>query len=462
MSSPAANRPKLLVLAWPIFVEQALRMLIGTVDTIMVSHVSDGAVGALNVANQVVFFFILLFNFIGVGSSVVVTHFLGARDRTGAARVAHTAVGLNLWIGFAASAVVFLLARPILRLLQLPVELEQYAVPFLTLMGGTLVVESVNVALAAVLRAHTHTRETMLVLAGQNLLNLAGNAVLLFGLLGFPALGVTGVAIASVISRVAALVALWVITHRLIGFRPAWRDLWDMPRDLVRRVLRIGLPSVGENLCWWLAFMTITSFASQLGAVPLATQSYVMQVLWLVIICTVSLGLGNEIVTGHLVGAGAFEETYRELLRNLRIGWIVAISLIVPVAIFAPQLLGIFTDDPAIIAGGALLLRMAVVIEPGRVMNVLVVFAMRATGDARYPLKVGIAVMWGVWVPLAWFLGLKLGWGLPGIWIAMTVDEWARGLLNLHRWVTRGWLVHAQRSHAEASAGKSGDAPVAS
>lgn len=454
MSAPSATvRPQLLTLAWPIFVEQALRMLIGTVDTIMVSHISDGAVAALNQGHQVILFFIFVFNFIGVGASVVVTHCLGAGDKAGAARVADTAVAVNLWLGIGSSIFVFLCAAPLLRLLQLPPELEQYGVPFLALMGGTLVVEAINIALAALLRAHTHTKDAMLVLAGQNLLNLAGNAVLLFGLWGFPAMGVTGVAVASVISRFAALVALWILVRRRIDFRITLRDLFELPRDRVRRILRIGLPSVGENLCWILAFMTMTSFAARMGTEALATQSYVMQVLWLVIICTVSLGLGNEIVTGHLVGAGAFEEAYHELRRNLRIGITMATVLILAVAAFAPQLLGIFTDNPAVIASGAIILRMAVFIEPGRVMNVLVVFAMRATGDARYPLKLAIIGMWGIWVPLAWLFGLKLGWGLPGLWLGMMIDEWARGLMNLRRWNSRRWLVHAERSHREAKGG---------
>lgn len=449
-------RPRLLILAWPIFVEQALRMLIGTVDTIMVSHVSDGAVAALNVSHQVVIFFLMLFNFIGVGASVVVTHCLGAKDRAAASRIGHAAVAVNVWMGLAASIAVFLLARPILRLLQLPAELEAYAVPFLTLMGGTLFLEAINIALAAVLRAHTHTRDAMLVLAGQNLLNLAGNAVLLFGLLGFPALGVTGVAVASVISRIAALAALALIVRRRIGFGFALADLVRLPASAVRRILHIGLPAVGENLCWWLAYMTVTSFSSRLGATALATQSYVMQVLWVVIICSSSLGLGTEIVTGHLVGAGAFEEAYRELLRNIRIGLAIALSVITVLALLAPQILGVFTNDPAIIAGGTILLRMSVLLEPGRVLNIIVVNTIRATGDTRYPLKLGLVFMWGLWVPLAWLLGLKLGWGLPGIWVAMATDEWARGLLNYRRWATRGWLPHAKRSRAEVAAGEVG------
>ena len=183
----------LLAIAWPIFVEQILRMLIGTVDTFMVSHVSDGAVAALGVANQVVIFFLVAFNFIGIGTSVVITHHLGARDRAGADSIAANAIAVNTWLGAAFSAAVYFLALPMLRLMQLPTSLMGYALPFLTLMGGTLFMESMNISIAAVLRAHHHTRDAMLVTLGQNILNVIGNSVTLFGLLGCPPLVITTV-----------------------------------------------------------------------------------------------------------------------------------------------------------------------------------------------------------------------------------------------------------------------------
>src|SRR5580658_4928297 len=201
----------LIALAWPIFIEQTLRLLIRTVDTFMVSHVSDGAVAALGVANQIVVFFLIAFNFIGIGTSVVITHHLGARDRAGADRIASSAIAVNTWLGAAFSAAVYFLAHPMLRAMQLPGSLMEYALPFLGLMGGTLFMESMNISIAAVLRAHRHTRDAMLVTLGQNILNVAGNCITLFGLLGCPRMGVTGVALSGVVSRLIALVALAVL-----------------------------------------------------------------------------------------------------------------------------------------------------------------------------------------------------------------------------------------------------------
>lgn len=456
--SHAAEQPSntttkitLLAIAWPIFVEQALRMLIGTVDTFMVSHVSDNAVAALGIAHQIVILFLMAFNFIGIGSSVVITHYLGAKDRKGADRITTNAIAVNTWLGAIVSVGVFFFAAPMLRLMQLPEHLMEYALPFLTLMGGTLFMESMNMSIAAALRAHHHTRDAMFVTAGQNIVNVITGAILLFGLFGAPKMGVTGVALASVFSRCCACIAFWILLDYRTHLRLRARDFITIDWKKVGRILHIGLPAAGENVCYWLALMTVTTFTARLGATALAIQSYTLQIQWVVMIFSFALGLGTEIMIGHLVGAGKFDEAYQQLLKSLRTGFIVSSTAILIVAALGPLALGFFSRDAAIIAGGAFLLRLAILLEPGRVFNIVVINSLRATGDVGFPIKMAVLSMWLVWVPLAWLLGLKLGWGLAGIWIAMTADEWLRGVLMYRRWKSRRWLKYAERSRAHVT-----------
>lgn len=452
---PHKPAPTLLAIAWPIFVEQALRILIGVVDTFMVSHVSDGAVAALGVANQFVVLALICFNFIGIGASVVITHHVGAGDRQGAEKIVTTAIAVNTWVGLLISIVAFTCATPLLRLMQLPEELMHYARPFLTLMGGTLFMEAMNTALGASLRAHGHTRDAMVVTLVQNILNVAGSCVLLFGLFGLPKMGVPGVALASVFSRVVASVALWVLLDRRLKLLLRARDFFVLRLDRIRRILHIGLPAAGEHMSYWLSLMVITSFVAHLGPDSLAAMTYVRQVQLLVILFTVSLGLGTEIYIGRLIGAGDFEAAYFEVLKSVRLGFLLAGGLSVFVALFAAQLLGQFSHDAGIIAAGALLLRVAVIYEPGRVLNIVVINALRATGDARFPVTIAAFSQWCVSVPLCWVAGIKLGWGLPGIWATMLVEEWVRGCIMYLRWKRRAWLPHAQRSRDAVAEGRS-------
>lgn len=448
------QRPKelrLLPLAWPIFVEQGLRVLMATVDMFMVSHISDGAVAAVSVSMQVVLLSIILFSFISIGAGVVITHHLGAGDRAGADGLTRAAIGVNTWVGLFVSCGVALTALPILTLMRLPESLLSYAVPFLTLMGGTLFIEAQNIACAAALRAHGHTRAVMLVLVGQNVVHVIGNALLLFGLLGFPALGVVGVAVSGIFSRAVCLVALRVLLRRVTGIRIGVTDLFRFSMPQLRRILRIGLPGAGEHLSYWLAFMVVTTFVASLGETNLAAFSYVRQIQFWVVLFVMALGLGTEILIGHLIGSGDYDRVERELPRILRTGFIIAIGGTALLSLLAPVLFGIFTDDAAVVALGVPLIWMGLLLEPGRVFNLVVINALRATGDARFPLFIGLLSMWGVWIPLAWFFGIWLGWGLPGIWLAMICDEWLRGSSMLYRWKSRAWLAHAERSRAHVA-----------
>lgn len=450
----SSRAPSLLTIAWPIFIEQALRILIGVVDTFMVSYVSDAAVAALGVANQLVVLALICFNFIGIGASVVITHHVGAGDRRGAEKIVTTAIAVNTWIGVTASLVGFLFATPLLRLMQLPEELMAHARPFLVLMGGTLFLEAMNTSLGAALRAHGHMRDAMVVTLLQNIINVTGNCVLLFGLFGAPQMGVTGVALASVISRVFASLALWVLLDRRLKLWLRARDFVDVKLAHVRRILHIGLPAAGEHLSYWLTVMVVTSFVAQLGSDSLAALTYTRQVTLLVILFTVALGLGTEIYIGRMIGAGDFEGAYREVLRSVKWGMVLAGALGVLVAVFGGPLLGLFSRQTDIIAAGALLLRLTVIYEPGRVLNIVVINALRATGDARFPVTIAAISQWCISVPLCWLVGLKLGWGLTGIWIILLLEEWVRGLTMYHRWKRRRWMSHAQRSRDAVTEGR--------
>lgn len=108
-------------------------------------------------------------------------------------------------------------------------------------------------------------------------------------------------------------------------------------------------------------------------------------------------------------------------------------------AIFRHELVGLFTKDPEIIAAGASIFVLSIVLEPGRTFNMVIINSLRAAGDARFPVLMGVLSMWGVAVPLAYALGVHFGFGLLGVWIAFAVDEWLRGIIMLLRWRSRAW-----------------------
>ncbi len=445
--------PSLWHLAWPIFAEQALHIGTGVVDTLMVSRISDQAVAGLGSAWQIVFMFMMGFNVLAIGAAIVTTHHLGLGDHDGARRLARGAISTNLWLGLLFSVLLVATAPTLLGWAQLSPALMAYGLPFLQWMGGTLFLEAMNFALAAVLRAHGRTREVMVVMLAQNVVNAALTAVLVFGLFGVPDLGVTGVALATVFSRGLASVALWTLAHRQLRLRWHPRDLFAVPWADLKRLLSFGGPAVVENISWFAAFMLITALSARLGDQTLATQTYAMQVANVVMLFGLSVGLANEIWVGRLVGAGALRQAHGLCLQHMKLGlwWTLAVAAVAALA--PPWLLRLFSSDPVVVQGGTVLVVLGLLLEPGRSFNLILINALRASGDTRFPMWVGLCSQWGVMALGAWLLGTVLGWGLLGVWAAFIVDEWVRGLLMLWRWQGAHWRQHARRARRAGQAG---------
>ncbi|WP_439644289.1 MATE family efflux transporter [Acetivibrio straminisolvens] len=205
----------------------------------------------------------------------------------------------------------------------------------------------------------------------------------------------------------------------------------------------MGLPSAAEGIAYHGSQLTITRIITVLGTAALTTRVYTLNLMQFVMVFSIAVGQGTQIAVGHLVGAGDNEKAYKTCIRSLKYAIAVAVAIAGVFAFFSEQLLGIFTDDRAIIEMGSSLLLIAIILEPGRVFNIVIINALRAAGDARFPVIMGIISMWGIGVVLSYFLGVACGLGLIGVWIAFAGDEWFRGIAMLLRWRSRIWYKMA-------------------
>lgn len=436
---PMWKKLSLFAVTWPIFIDSVLRMMLGTADVFMLSRLSDHAAGAVGLANEIIAFCILMFGFVGIGTSVAVTQYLGAGKPEMASRVSALAITMNLIFGLLVSAVIAGLGEQVMRLMHLDPALIGVANRYLTIISAFLWVEAVSYAVSSIIRAHGHTRDVMYVTLGVNILHVMGNFLLIFGHFGFPELGVTGAAISTVVCRMIGLVVLLVLLYRRVSSPIRLKDYADFDKTRVKQVLSIGLPAAGEHLAWQSQHMMIMSFINIIGQTALSTHIYVYNVSAYFMALAMAIGMGTEIIVGHMVGAGELQAAYRRLLRSLRISLLLTFAVVGVAALFREGLIGLFTDSPEIIAAGSAIFLLSIVLEPGRTFNLVVINSLRAAGDARFPVLMGVLSMWGVCVPLAYLLGVHWQMGLLGIWIAFTVDEWLRGILMLLRWRSRAW-----------------------
>ncbi|WP_171683564.1 MATE family efflux transporter [Paenibacillus planticolens] len=438
-STATWKKLSLFAVTWPIFIDSVLRMMLGTADVFMLSRISDEVTGAVGLANEIIVFCILMFGFVGIGTSVAVAQNLGAGRAKEASRISALAITINLIFGIAVSIVLVVFGESIMQLMNLAPEQIAIAKKYLNLISAFIWIEALSYAVSSVLRSNGQTRDVMYVTLGVNLIHVAGNSLLIFGNLGFPEWGVTGAAVSTVISRLLGLIVLFVILYRRIPFPIRFKDYLNFDKRIVKQILSIGLPSAGEHLSWQSQYLMIVSFVNIIGQVALSTHVYVMNVTNYFMALGMAIGMGTEIIVGHMVGAGEFKAAYHKLIRSLRITFLLTFVVVGIASMFRKELLGLFTDNPEIIAMGSGILLLSVILEPGRTFNLVVINSLRAAGDAKFPVAMGVLSMWGVAVPLAYWLGIHMKMGLLGVWIAFAVDEWLRGLIMYLRWRSRVW-----------------------
>lgn len=430
---------QLASLAGPIFVETLLVMMLGGVDTFMLSRHSDNSVAAVGVVNQLMNLIFLLFEVISLGTSILCSQYIGAGRRDKVIQVVGISLIFNLISGLLISLGLVFLAEDILVMMGLRPDLMNEGLPYMRIVGGFAFLQAISLSLSASLRSADKAKYPMYVSMVVNILNIIGNYTLIFGKFGMPALGVEGAAISTSFCRcVAVAILLAVLFKKHIPSFP--KELFKpFPWGELRNLLKIGIPSAGEHMSYSLSQVVITYFINMISNQALATRTYIVNIVMFTYIFALAIAQGGAILIGHLVGMKKIKAAYTIGKRVMRLGVASSVSLSLLTAIFGGHILAMLTDDPWIIATGASILWIEVMLENGRALNFFGVNALRSAGDIYYPVIVGIIVMWAIQVVGSYFFGITMGWGLIAMWAVFALDENTRGLIFLRRWNSMKW-----------------------
>ncbi|MGE6630927.1 MATE family efflux transporter [Bacillus sp. NPDC077027] len=437
-----SKHPSLFALTWPIFIEISLYMLMGSADTLMLSQYSDNSVAAVGVSNQLLNLLIVMFSFITTGTTIVIAQFLGANRQKEAVEVAYVSLGTNFLISFVISILMFLFAVPILHMMGLSSELMPDATVFLQIVGLLSFIQALIMTYSAILKSYGYTKETMYVTIGMNVLNVIGNYFVIFGPFGFPVLGVTGVALSTSFARLIGLIAMIFIVRKRIGLTLSLKRMFHIQKAHLQKLLKIGIPSAGEQLSYNGAQMIITYLITFMGTQALAAKVYTQNIMMFIMLFGAAISQGTQILIGRHIGAKEFDDAYRRCMNSLY--WAIAISLLSSCALSlsSTHILALFTSNAEIIQIASVLLLLTIILEPGRSFNMVIINSLRAAGDAKFPVYMAIISMWGIGLPIAYILGVQYELGLIGVWISFIVDEWVRGVFMYRRWRSRVWVTN--------------------
>ena len=438
-----SHRGQLFRLTWPIFCEAVLFSVIGSVDTLMLSGYSDNAVGAVGVANQIVSLFQVISNIITTGTGILCAQYIGAGRSTKEKQpLVLGALLVNTLLGALFSVCIGAGAGGLLNIMNIAPEQFGHGRDYLSVVGSFLFVQMITMTFTVLIRSHGKTKATMVFSLLMNLVNVLLNYILIYGKLGLRPMGAEGAAIATVISKCLACVLSggYLLIKVLPGmsFRPDWSAMGQA----MKRILAFGSPAAGEQISYTLSKLVVMAMVTSLGPVAVNTYSYVNIIVGYVYLFSMALGQGASIMVGWEAGRKQIGKAKSICQFSVNCSFLIALAALAVLSLLRRQVMDLFTDDSAIITMGAAVILSDFVLEAGRSRNLVLVNALRAAGDVRYPLYIGLFSMWFFSVGVSWVLGICLNLGLVGIWIGLGLDECFRAVLMQVRWSKDSWVKY--------------------
>ena len=426
----------------PVVLEQLLNSIMGTADTMMVSNVGSAAISAVSLVDSINILVIQAFSALAAGGAIVCAQYIGQQNHKKANESARQVLFIITAISVAVSLLCLVFQRPLLRLIFGSVEAEVMRNSriyfFFTALSFPFI--AAYDAAASIFRAQDNTRGPMLISMISNVLNIVGNAIMIWGF----HLGVEGAALSTLVSRIfCAVVVLLqlrrdrqpIVVRDYYKIRPDWR--------MIRRILGLGIPSGVENSMFQLGKLAIQSTVSTLGTVAIAAQAMTNILENLNGIAAIGVGVGLMTIVGQCLGAGRKDEA---------IYYIRKLCVIAEVILICSCLLVFLLVRPITILGGmeAESAKMCIhmiswitVVKPlVWTMAFIPGYGLRAAGDVKFSMITSCVTMWSCRFCLCVLLIRVFGFGPMGVWIGMFADWTLRGIIFSLRFHSRKWLEH--------------------
>ena len=436
------SNKQLITLLLPIMVEQLLNSFMGMADTMMVSNVGSAAISAVSLVDSINVLVIQVFTALGAGAAIICSQYLGRGDRESSNEAARQVTLSVLTISTVLSIFCIIFRGPLLHLIFGQVEeavmdnsmiyflLTAISFPFIALFdaGG------------AFYRAAGNSRFPMMISVLSNGLNIAGNAVLIFGF----QMGVEGAALSTLFSRIfCAVVIFWnlrkpdqvIVVNHYLKIRPNF--------PLIGKILSIGLPSGIENGMFQFGKLAIQSTVSSLGTAAIAAQAMTSILENLNGIAAIGVGVGLMTIVGQCIGAGRKDEA---------VYYIKKLCMIAEVILIISCLSVFVLTKPITILGGMekesadMCIHMTMwitIVKPlVWIMAFIPGYGMRAAGDVKFSMLTSCTTMWLCRFCLSVFMIRVVGVGAMGVWIGMFSDWTLRGIIFSWRFHSRKWLKH--------------------
>ena len=434
----------LLALMFPLIIEQLLNSLMGTADTMMVSNVGSAAISAVSLVDSINVLVIQAFSALAAGGAIVCAQYIGQRNKEKANESARQVLFIITAISVAVSLFCLVFQKPLLRLIFGSVEEKVMRASeiyfFYTALSFPFI--AAYDSAASIFRAQDNTRGPMTISMISNVMNIAGNAIMIWAF----HMGVAGAALSTLISRIfCAVVVLIQLRKEREGQEIVVRDYFKIRPNwsMIKRILGIGIPSGVENSMFQLGKLAIQSTVSTLGTAAIAAQAMTNILENLNGIAAIGVGVGLMTIVGQCLGAGRKDEA---------VYYIKKLCVIAEIVVLTSCLIVFALTKPVTILGGmekesadmCFHMVMWITIMKPLVWTMAFVpgYGLRAAGDVKFSMITSCCTMWACRFCLCVFLIRVMGFGPMGVWIGMFADWTVRSIIFTWRFHSRKWLQH--------------------
>lgn len=424
----------------PLVIEQLLAVAVGFADSIMIASVGEAAVSGVSLVDNIMILLINIFSAMATGGAVIAGQYLGKRRPKRASEAADQLVLFTTGLSIVITLLVYLLRGFILHVVfgQIEADVMHHADVYLLIVTASIPFIALYNGCAALFRAMGNSKISMETSVLMNAINITGNAILIYGV----GLGVAGAAIPTLISRIVAAVVLLVRLRRQeqeIHLSRPFCFRWDWP--MIKKILHIGVPNGLENSMFQLGKILVLSLVASFGTSSIAANAVSNSVALFQVLPGMAMGFAVISVISQCVGARDYEQAkyYTKKLMKLTYGAMVVLNILVVLAL--PLILRMYNLS----AETGKLVEWIIIYHAICVVTVWPISftlpnTLRAANDVKFSMIISIVSMWIFRIGFSFVLGKTLGWGVFGVWVAMTIDWFFRAVCFAMRYVRGKWM----------------------
>ena len=434
-----SNR-QLLRLIVPLVIEQAMNILVGMADGVMVSTAGEAAISGVSLVDMINTVVLTLFMGLATGGAVVTSQYLGARNMEKARKSTGQLVIMATGLGILTMVPCFIFAEPLLKLCfgAIAPDVKAAGLAYLRVTALSFPFIALYNAGAAIFRSVGNSKVSMQVSMLMNVINVVGNAFCIFVLKW----GVYGVAIPTLVSRGAAGIAMMVMVSKPNQELQLTREgLRGIDGPMMGSILRIGVPSACENCFFSLGRLIVASMITLFGTSQVSANAVAGNIDRIGIIMGQAMGLAMVTVVGQCIGARDTDQATYYIKKLLRWTYIVQGISNVLILVFLRQLVGFYSTlsgetTELAMRLSAMHASLAIIFWP---VSFVLPNALRASNDVKFTMWVGVGSMLAFRIIGSWVLCVQLQMGATGVWIAMILDWVCRTGFFVARTVSGKW-----------------------